>query len=116
MSDHDTPSCRETVTYSGFRAGGTRSTCDIHHGAWPCPVHDEPDRWDDILAAHAEARAAETVAALVRHSRDQLVANLVAGGVSMYRVSKVLGVSESGVRKMVDRAVQPHNYRECDRA
>ena len=99
--------CRESVAYTGFRGGGTRSTCDIHHGAWPCPVLDEPDQWDDILAVHAEARPAEPAAALARHSRDRLVADLVASGVSMYRVSKVLNVSESGVRKMVDRGQNP---------
>ena len=59
--------------------------------------------WGDLLSAHGNARSAETTAADARQHRDQLVADLVAAGVSMYRVAKVLGVSESGVRKIVDR-------------
>ena len=69
---------------------------------------DHYAEWTAVIAAAVAADAAGARAAAARHSRDQLVANLVAGGVSMYRVSKVLGVSESGVRKMVARAQNPN--------
>ena len=106
-----TQPCREAVAYTGYR-DGVRRSCDTHHGPWPCPVTARvcalpataASEWTAVIAAAVAADAAGARAAAARHSRDQLVANLVAGGVSMYRVSKVLGVSESGVRKMVDRA------------
>ena len=106
--------CREAVAYTGYR-DGVRRSCDTHHGPWPCPVTawvctvaGSASEWTAVIDAVAAVADADAAAAAARERRDRLVAALVAAGVSMYRVSKVLDVSESGVRKMVARAQNPN--------
>ena len=58
---------------------------------------------DQVYAAHEALLASEGRAGTLRDRRDALIAEAVAAGVTKYRVSATLGISQHAVTKIINR-------------
>ena len=59
---------------------------------------------DKLIGAQSALDAAEAAASEARQARDAAILEAHAGGVSMYRIAQVLGISQQAVGKIVQRA------------
>lgn len=70
--------------------------------------HTAPSAENDearLLTAQEKVAEADGYAAAARAERDALAAELVAGGMTRYRVAQVLGVTQAAVTGMIERVL-----------